>query len=105
MISHVVLLTLQDPEDRDEAVARLAKLPESIPEIASMQVGTDTVGTEGASDIVLITTHGDSSSLNTYQSHTVHQEFLSWLRPRLASRSVVDTENLRGIEIPQNLTS
>lgn len=97
VITHVVLLTLKDPADRDEAVSRLATLPESIPEIESLQVGTDGVATDGASDIVLITTHGDSSSLNTYQSHTVHQEFLSWLRPRLASRAVVDSADLRAI--------
>lgn len=95
MITHVVLLSLTDPADRAEAVTRLVQLPDSIPEITSLSVGTDTVGTEGASDLVLITTHVDSSSLSAYQSHTVHQEFLSWLRPRLASRAVVDSADLQ----------
>ncbi|MFZ1362976.1 MAG: Dabb family protein [Candidatus Nanopelagicales bacterium] len=97
MITHVVLLALNDPADRDEAVARLSALPQSIPEIATLQVGVDTEATDGASDIVLITTHDDSSSLKAYQSHTVHQEFLSWLRPKLASRAVVDTNSLNSI--------
>lgn len=93
----MVLLKLVDLSDRDEAIKRLSELPASIPEIASLQLGQDSEGTDGASDIVLITTHDDSSSLKAYQSHTVHQEFLSWLRPRLESRAVVDTDSLNSI--------
>lgn len=91
MITHVVLLKLTDPNDRSEAISRLKALAEAIDEVETLACGTDDYASPGAFDIVLVTTHRDSIGLNAYQSHTVHREFIDWLKPRLEARAVVDT--------------
>ena len=93
MITHVIALTLHDPGDRDEAVARLRALEPAIDEIHSLRAGADAVGSADAADVALITTHSDPAGLLAYQQHPVHQELLGWLSPRVASRVVVDFES------------
>lgn len=90
MITHVVMMKFADPSNRDEAKKRLEELPAGIPQIATLTVGLDVVGSEVSQDLVLITTHASLEDLKGYQSHPVHVEFGGWLRPLLTSRSVVD---------------
>ena len=93
MLTHVVVFKFADPSNREEAKRRLEELAGQIPEIRTLTVGLDALGTEVAYDAVLITTHADSDELRAYQSHPVHQEFGAWLRPLLTSRIVVDYED------------
>lgn len=90
MITHVVALTFTDPADREEAKARLDALPAAIAELRSLVVGLDEGGDSAAADLALISTHHDLADLAAYQRHPAHQDFLSWARPRLASRVAVD---------------
>lgn len=92
MIRHVVLMRFEDAADAPEAKARLEALPDQISEIASLDVGLDVLRSDVSFDLALVTTHTDLSALSAYQQHPVHQEFLSWVRPRLAARAVVDAE-------------
>jgi hypothetical protein len=93
LITHIVMMKFADAADRDEAKKRLEELPAAIPQIRSLTVGLDVVGSEVSQDLALITTHDSIDDLKGYQSHPVHVEFGGWLRPLLTSRSVVDFES------------
>lgn len=93
MITHTVLLSFTESADVAEAKTRLEALPAQIDDIRSLWVGLDVVRTESSYDLVLVTTHDDVAGLTAYQGHVVHQEFLAWLKPRLAARAVVDAES------------
>lgn len=92
MITHVVLMKFADPSNRDEAKARLEALTSQIPQITTLHVGLDVIGSEVSYDLALTTTHSSVDDLKGYQGHPVHVEFGGWLRPLLTSRVVVDFE-------------
>ena len=92
MITHIVLMKFADKANVTEAKKRLEELPAGIPQIKSLTVGLDVVGSEVSQDLALITTHDSLEDLKGYQSHPVHVEFGGWLRPLLESRVVVDYE-------------
>ncbi|MGB2970496.1 MAG: Dabb family protein [Candidatus Nanopelagicales bacterium] len=98
MITHVVLLGLTDADDCPEALDRLRALPARIPELLTLRCGQALAGaasTGGGLNLVLITEHANEAGLASYQDHPVHQEFLEWMQPRLATRAAVDTDDLR----------
>ena len=92
MLTHVVLFRFTDPADAVEAQQRLEALAGRIPELLSLTAGRDVVGDAAAAHLALLTTHADEKGLKAYQGHPEHQEFGTWLRPRLESRTVVDFE-------------
>ena len=57
LITHIVLMKFADPANRDEAKKRLEALPAGIPQIKTLTVGLDVVGSEVSQDLALITTH------------------------------------------------
>lgn len=96
MITHVVLLGLTDAADCPEALDRLRALPAQIPELLTLRCGQALAeSTGGGPTLTLITEHNDQAGLDAYQNHPIHQEFLAWIRPRLTTRSVVDTDDFR----------
>jgi hypothetical protein len=90
VITHVVMMNLHHSADRLEAVEWLRALEGQIPELRSIEVLADELGRDGAYDLVLRSTHDDERGLVGYLEHPAHQELLVWLRPRLATRAVVD---------------
>ena len=86
-------MKLVDRADAPEVKRRLDSLLTAIPALRTLRVNLDTVGLDGSSDLALVTTHDDAEGLRAYQQHPAHQEFLAWLRPRLASRAAVDYES------------
>lgn len=92
MIRHVVLMRFSDPGDAPEAKQRLDALPGVVPELLSLDAGVDVLRTDASYDLSLVTTHEDLAALQAYGAHPAHQEFLQWVRPRLAARAVVDAE-------------
>ncbi len=93
MVTHVVLMKLSDRACAPEVKRRLESLPGQIPALRTLRADLDTLGLEGSSDLALVTTHDDAAGLRAYQEHPAHQEFLGWLRPRLAGRAAVDYES------------
>jgi len=93
VITHTVLISFTDTADALEAKSRLEALTPQIDELRSLAVGLDVLRTESSYDLALVTTHDDVAGLLAYQAHPVHQEFLAWLKPRLAARAVVDAES------------
>ena len=65
-----------------------------IPSLLGLRAGTNVNPTDAAADVVLITEHADAAGLADYAGDPVHQEFLAWLRPRMAARTVVDSLDL-----------
>ncbi len=92
MITHVVSFTFIEQDDRLECRERLESLLPQIDALRSLRVGLDSLGDDGAADLVLITTHDDVEGLRAYQQHPAHQEFGAWLRPRTTARTVVDID-------------
>lgn len=90
MLTHVVVMKFVDPADAPKAKELLEGLVGVVPQVLSMLVGLDTVHSDVSGDLCMITTHDDLDGLLGYQSHQAHLEVGGWLRPRLASRVVVD---------------
>jgi hypothetical protein len=94
VIHHIVLFTLTDPANAPEAIERLRAMRGQIPALRGLRCGLNSVDKLGASDIVLITEHDDEAGLREYAADPIHQELIGWLTPLVASRAVVDTDNL-----------
>ena len=90
MLTHVVVMKFADPADAPKAKELLEGLVGVVPQVLSMLVGLDVVHSEVSGDLCMITTHDDHEDLLGYQAHEAHLEVGGWLRPRLASRVVVD---------------
>lgn len=90
MLSHVVLMTFADAADAAKAKDLLEGLAGDVGEILSLRVHLDELHTPVSAHLCLITTHADAEGLAGYQRHPAHLEVAQWLRPRLASRVVVD---------------
>ena len=87
------MMKLTDPADTVEAVERLRAMEGRIPALLSIEVLADDLGRDGAYDLVLRSTHTDEAGLHGYLEHAAHQDLLGWLRPRLATRAVVDARS------------
>lgn len=92
-LTHVVLFTLADPSDAAETVERLRSMVGRVPSLLGLRAGVGD-GTPGNAHVVLVTEHDDAAGLAAYAADPVHQEFLGWVRPRLAGRAAVDTTEL-----------
>lgn len=93
MITHVVLMTFADPADAPEAKRRLEALPALIPDVLTLRADLDALRLDGSADLCLTATYGSADALAAYTGHPAHQEFLAWVRPRLAGRAAVDYES------------
>ena len=92
VIRHVVLMKFTHPSDATEAADRLRALATRIEEIAELHVAIDMLVSEVNWHLVLTTRHTCREELKAYQQHPAHQEFGTWVLPRLAERAVVDHE-------------
>lgn len=92
MIRHVVLLKLTDPSLAAETVTRLEALLGQVPALLSLEAGVDVLRSDASYDVSLVTTHDDLAGLKAYAEHPAHVEFLTWVKPHLAGRAVVDAE-------------
>lgn len=90
MLTHAVMFTLIDPADVPEAAQRLRAMKGRIPALQDIKVGTSAEPPH----LLLLTLHEDRAGLAAYAEDPVHVELLSWIRPRIADRVVVDTEDL-----------
>lgn len=93
MIRHLVLFKLHDAADAPECVERLHALRGRTAGLLTMEAGADVLGSDASYDVGLVATYADLAGLQAYVEDPVHAEFLGWLRPRLASRVVVDSEH------------
>lgn len=85
-------MKLTDRAEAAEARQRLEALVGRVPQLRSLEVDLDVLGTDSSYDLCLVTTHDSLDDLDGYGNHPEHQAFREWVRPRLAGRVVVDSE-------------
>jgi hypothetical protein len=92
VITHIVLFKLNNPEDAIEVKRRLEALPAQIAEIRHYEIGIDIVRGERNYEVSLISKFDTLETLQAYQVHPAHQDFVGYIRPVAASIVVVDYE-------------
>ncbi len=76
MLTHIVCWKYKaetGQNAREEHVARLKSLPETIPNIDSFKVGFDVLHLERSFDIGLVAVFPDRAALDAYTVHPLHQ--------------------------------
>jgi hypothetical protein len=98
MIRHIVTWRLNGVDAAARAdqaatiTAALSALPSTIPEILSLQVGTNVAFPESNWDLVLIADYESLAGLDAYQVHPDHVAATHVIKPLVASRAAVDFE-------------
>ncbi|MEI7024304.1 Dabb family protein [Paenibacillus sp. y28] len=94
MIRHIVLFKLKDRSAASvqEAAQLLKDMEGKIPQLLSIEVGTDVIHSERSYDIALTTTFHSLDDLKAYNSHPVHQEVIKYMTEHRESSISVDYE-------------
>ena len=94
MLTHVVLFKLKDRSAENIAAThdRIALIAGQIPQLRSIQVGSNVVESERAYDIALVETFDSVEAMNAYQVHPVHLDLLKDVVPRFETSASVDYE-------------
>lgn len=97
MIKHIVLFKLREhaegADKRQNALkikAALEDLRRKIPEIIHLEVGINSIPSDGAYDIALYSSFADEKDLNTYLRHPEHVKAAEFVAKVRESRVVVD---------------
>ena len=95
MITHIVLFKLKDrsPDSVARTAAVLRNMEGKIPELLSIEVGTDVLHSERSYDISLITRHESLEALQAYQVHPVHQQVIAHMQEAREAAVSVDYES------------
>jgi uncharacterized Rmd1/YagE family protein len=95
MIKHIVAWNFPESEKSEimqQMKTLLESLPALIPEIEFYEVGINTLDSEFAMDMILISGFQDQAALDTYSKHPEHQQVVKALGATGAERVVVDFE-------------
>ena len=95
MIRHVAVFRFV-PEftsaQREHWISLLRRLPEQIPELRSMSVGTDVLGGPASHEVAIVADFDDLEALAAYTRHPAHAEITAISGPVKASLATVDFE-------------
>ncbi|MEA3491957.1 MAG: Dabb family protein [Campylobacterota bacterium] len=93
MVTHIVLFKFKE-KDREANVQKagqmLSALLESVPELKSIEVGTNFSNEERAMDLSIITTFDDRDGLEQYVMHTEHMKVVEFIKSVVEESKVVD---------------
>ena len=96
MLKHIVLIKLKPDAPAGSAsriMAALRELPATIPEIVSLDVGTNVVESDRNLDLGLIVEFADRAALDHYAIHPDHVAVVQeYIRPVAQRLAVVDFE-------------
>ncbi len=99
MIKHIVMWKLKESvEGVDKAVnlrrmkKLLESLPEKIPQIREFEVGVNTIPSDAAWDISLVSGFDSKEDLDSYQKHPEHVAVAQFIGKIRESRALVDYE-------------
>ena len=99
MLNHIVMWRFKEDaagKTKAENVATFKSMLENlvgkIDEIVSLEVGTNVIESETASDLVLNSRFKNLDDLNSYNSHPEHQKVLAFGKEVIAERRAVDYE-------------
>ena len=77
MLTHIVCWKYKEEttaEQRDYHMTRLRALPDLIPNIISLNVGSDILHLDRSFDTGMVATYPDREALDIYTDHPAHQE-------------------------------
>ncbi len=95
MIKHIVMWKFKDevtPADKLEMKRQLEALMGIVPSLMKIEVGLNFLPSDPAKDMVLTTEFKTEEDLATYANHPEHQKVVSFVKPFVAERAVVDYE-------------
>jgi hypothetical protein len=81
MLTHIVCWKYKaetSAEQRTDHIARLRALPDLIPNIISLEVGSDILHLERSFDTGMVAVHPDREALDFYTDHPAHQEVVAF---------------------------
>ena len=97
MLKHIVLFKLKDhaegatrEENAKKIKSRLEALRATIPQLRSLEVGINTVPSDGAYDVALIAEFSDEKDLAIYAKHPEHVRVAEFVGKVREGRAVVD---------------
>ncbi len=79
-------------EQREHWMSLLRALPDQIPELRSMSVGTDVRHAESSHELAIVADFDDLEGLDAYNRHPAHAEVLRISGPVKTSLATVDFE-------------
>jgi len=77
-------------ENLDYVIGELKKLPAQIPQIRSMQIGKDVLGSEMSYDCGLIVEFDSLEDMRIYKDHPLHVEVSQYVKKVRTDRATVD---------------
>jgi hypothetical protein len=95
MIRHVAVFRFVPEftaEQREHWMSLLRRLPERIPELRGMSVGTDVLRGPASHELAIVADFDDLDGLAAYTRHSAHQEVLEISAPVKVSLATVDFE-------------
>jgi hypothetical protein len=97
MLQHIVMWKLKDSAmGMDKAALaletkkRLEGLMGQVPSIRAIHIGVNTLPSETASDIVLVSSFDDMAGMDEYQKHPKHLEVVEFVKQVYTERRAVD---------------
>jgi hypothetical protein len=91
MIKHIVAWKMKDgvsAEQKAEMKARLEALRDRVDELRKIEVGIDVSG----ETMSLVSEFASAGDLAVYQGHPAHLDVVTFIKPLVAERCVVDYE-------------
>lgn len=81
MIKHIVFFKLKEPtvDNIERTVQVLRDMQGKIPQLRSLEVGSDIIRSERSYDLALISEVETLEDLQAYQVHPVHQEVIRYI--------------------------
>ncbi|MVP00326.1 MULTISPECIES: Dabb family protein [Paenibacillus] len=81
MITHIVFFKMKDrsPESVQRTKDKLVNMEGKIPQLLSIEVGTDVLHSERSYDLALITKFNSLEDLQAYNVHPVHQDVIAYM--------------------------
>ncbi|AZV46507.1 stress protein [Nautilia sp. PV-1] len=90
MIRHVVLFKTKEGAPLPLFKEKIENLKHKIPEILNINVGLDIKFDPNSSDFCVITDVKNIKDLEIYANHPDHLEVISFIKPYITERKVVD---------------
>ncbi|MFE4713840.1 Dabb family protein [Paenibacillus sp. NPDC056722] len=94
MIKHIVFFKLKDrsAESVEATAVVLRNMEGKIPQLLSIEVGTDIIHSERSFDLALVTTVASLEDLQAYQVHPAHKEVIAYINEVKELSIAVDYE-------------
>ncbi|MGM1046876.1 MAG: Dabb family protein [Bacillota bacterium] len=94
MIKHIVFFKLKEPttDNIERTVQVLRDMQGKIPQLRSLEVGSDIIRSERSYDLALISEVDSLEDLQAYNVHPVHQEVIRYISEVKESSISVDFE-------------